>query len=265
MQIPNSLHVLVVLLASVIISGCALRHEPPPGVVANPSVRSVAIARARLLYQELSSLRLLTKTRVLEQESSSVIRQAFVLDHTPRTRIDILPLQGAFTLGVLVVKPGEALYLDPGRKIAVTADDAGDLLEEAFSIPVDQADILPLLSGRLPPSVLDDIALEVRVLDDGDLLFIRKTGDERWRVDPSSGALRAVELRGGWRGRVALDAHYGELAPEQGIMLPHTITLNLPRIARRYELSLQRAVPNAPIDEQLFAIAIPGDFRHYRR
>lgn len=135
-----------------LVGGCA--HIPAPTVKVTgtrlPSSSLSLVCNNR--GASLSSIRALYDGRVVSGSERQRLRYAVIIGESGQLRIDLLPSQGAFALGILVVSSeGKAKLIDSTNKQVFIADDPL-IVEKRFfgGLGIDAEVVKGLITGVLP-------------------------------------------------------------------------------------------------------------------
>ena len=247
--------------------GCAAgRHPAPAGVLMSGiEARGIFEALARK-DEQLRSLRALARIHATTPDGEVSYREAVVFVKPDRLRLEALPLQGAMTLSLAVLKGGEVRVLDPGAKHAVVGMDAEGLIRTHTKIPVAPAALMALLAGVVPQHALREGEDRLRLfVDSAQKIYTLVRGDfvEYYRFDQQSLGLLEAQLRRRFDDRLAAAVRYAPARPGLGGL--RDLHIELPLEKTSVSLSWLSAVVNGAVAERLFEVEIPADYRVYRK
>jgi hypothetical protein len=205
----------------------------------------------------VTSLRSLVEATLHPSLSESVsFRYAIASKEPDRLRIDVLPLEGAYTLGMIVVRPEGATVVDTNERTFSEASDADDLLQRFLGLQgVTPAVVKALLTRELPPLDCDDVAAYGPV--DGAYTLVDSRHHVAWSIQDGSSRIQAVELLDFSNEKVEAQAALqgnADGAPEINFSIYVPTRAKAQMIVRK--LSLQKEIPDA-----LFDVAIPSGYR----
>jgi hypothetical protein len=182
-------------------------------------------------------------------------RYVIALKEPDKLRIDILPTEGAFTLGMLVSSGTGATVIDTQNKTYSTADNVDLLVSRFLGIEgLTRSTIVGLVSGTLPP--ID--CSKVRVYSGNDAALVYDEDRHTvWAVHPDSGQLSSVQV---------LDEEGSRVQVECSFPIGESEAANLIEL-RVYEpvrlggtLAITRPVVPKPMSDALFQVKIPPSY-----
>jgi hypothetical protein len=180
-----------------------------------------------------------------------------VLSKEPSSfRVDVLPINGAITLGLLVAHDGKAVWLDAQEKTYAESSDERALISDYLGLNgVSRTVAVALLTGTIP--ALSCSAVRLYQLPDGDRLFVDDSNKVAWRVKGSSNQLVSFQVLDESGEGVVIEG----TVSEQPAGSASGVTLEVFSPARaRVDLSLARVVYNPPLSNRLFEVRPPRDY-----
>jgi hypothetical protein len=166
-------------------------------------------------------------------------------------RVDLLPDEGAYTLGLLTVREGKALMIDSQEKRFADACDPDRLFEKFFGLKGITPDLVKaLLVGQVPALTCEDIRTYRQ--EAGRLQFLDSRTHRVWQVEESSGALLGVEILNDTHSKVYARAQRERGA--QGDVI--TIAIFNPLEASA-EMQIRKFTINPALSEGLFNVVPP--------
>jgi hypothetical protein len=176
-------------------SGCfAPRFRVPGEALGGPEVIEVCSALG-VHNKPVSTLRALVEASVSSSGEAASFRYVILSHGAEKFRIDMLPLEGAFTLGVLLVRDGETILLDAQEETYSVASNEEDLLQKFLGLEgITREVILSLVTGVLP--ALNCSSIHVYRNEAG-VLFIKPVGSHIvWEVAPESFSVKGLRGAG---------------------------------------------------------------------
>jgi hypothetical protein len=170
--------------------------------------------------------------------------------------VDVLPVNGALTLGLLVAHQGKAVWLDAQEKTYTESKDEGALVAEYLGLKgVSRKTAVALLTGTLP--ALSCSSVRLYQLPDGDRLFVDDKARAAWRVKGNSSSPVSLQVLDESGDGVVMEATFaaGQDGSESGV----TLEVFSPARAR-VDLALARVVYDPPLGDQLFEVRPPRDY-----
>lgn len=226
----------------------------PSGSIASDSELCGRVIAKR---SNVTSLRSLVEATLRPSYSESVsFRYAIASKEPERLRIDVLPLEGAYTLGMIVVRPEGATVIDTNEQTFSEAADADELLERFLGLQgVTPAVVKALLTRDVPPLQCTDVTAYRS--NDGGVTLVDARHHVAWFLDQDSKRIQAVELLDSSNEKIEARAEIqGDAlsAPEIHFSIYAPTRATAQMMVRK--LTLQKEIPDA-----LFDVAIPSGYR----
>lgn len=205
--------------------------------------------------QPIRSARALVHATIRAGGDVASIRYAIVAKEPGRIRIDLLPLEGAYTLGLLVVTRDEATLIDATNQTFARESDAERLTEEFVGLPgLTPEVVLALVTGQLPP--LSCQSAEVYRGSDGTIMV--RDGESRivWEVLSGSNTIKSAHILNQSRQRVEALARIqmgdsGFPSVDFSVFSPATASA---------EMLVRKLTINKDIPDDLFNVAVPSGY-----
>lgn len=250
------------LALTIIAGGCAGRDRARPAL---PQQR-VGAAQAELLIEQLKqssaeirTLKALIRVTIREgEERSTTLRYALTISDAGEARVEILPLQGAYTLGVVVVGESGGVFLDPAEREALVVADAGKLIRRKLRLPLGARELFAVLAGRMPAATLDSSRLAL-YRDDSQFAVVEDDFAGYWKLD---NGLRVIQqqFRDAQHSKLQLAAEYRWPDTDSKLALPDSVMLELPGEQVQLELQYVLARVNERLDPQRFSTKVPPGY-----
>lgn len=247
-------------LALLVVAGCFRPSFEPQGTLLQKSEGISVCQKITSQGERIDSLRILADATITHGSEVVSFRYAVLSKEPSKFRVDVLPPQGAFTLGLIVAGENGAVWMNPQENTFVRARDEASLVGEYLGLPgVSRETAVALLTGVLPPSVCADARLFE--MSDRDLLFVNDISHTAWRVEGQSPKIREVQILDSDGTSVDVRATYGEYASGR----PSRITLDVfsPATAR-VSLDIVKSIINPNLNERLFAVEPPAGYSEAR-
>ena len=132
-------------LCLIFAAGCSVAPAFQPE--ATPLTYEESMAHCEQLNQErpaIESLRSLAESTISHSGDSISFRYVIVTREPKDLRIDLLPMEGAFTLGLLVTQGEQILLLNTQDKTYLETEDRAAVLERELSAEVEEPLETPL-------------------------------------------------------------------------------------------------------------------------
>lgn len=253
----RSARVVVLVLVISWLTGCvrAPRVELP-GSRQDPEVSAQV---CRVMTKDRSSsgaLRAMVEATVQVGSHESVsFRYGIVHKEPSMMRIDVLPLEGAYTLGLFTLKDGTARFIDTQERTYAEESSADTLLEHFLGLRgLSPRVVLALLERQVPELACERVAVFVNqknsvILDPVDHLA--------WTVDGVSPRLESVAILDSSNEVIEARASITSSPsgyPTIGIMV------YAPTSASAH-LLIKKMTPNPEVPDRIFEVPIPSGYR----
>ena len=237
-------------------TGCFRPTFEPSGTSVDSSLARQACEEANSKRKIVNSLRVLADATVSSRSERASFRYVVLSKEPSSFRVDVLPVNGALTLGLLVAHDGKAVWLDAQEKTYAESDDEKALLAEYLGLSgVSRKVAVALLTGTIP--ALSCSAVRLYQLPEGDRLFVDDTNKVAWRVRGSSNDLVALQVLDESGDGVVIEGSFTAKQSDS----PNGVILEVFSPTRaRVDLSLARVVYNPPLGDQLFEVRPPRDY-----
>lgn len=249
-------HVASVLVVS-LLAGCFRPSFEPVGTSVESDAARHACEEVNSKQKPITSLRVLADATVSSDSERATFRYVVLSKEPSSFRVDVLPVNGALTLGLLVAHQGKAVWLDTQEKTYAESADEGSLVAEYLGLKgVSRKTAVALLTGTLPP--LSCSSVRLYQLPDGDRLFVDDKARAAWRVKGNSSSPVSLQVLDESGDGVVMEATFGAGQDGSG---NSGVTLEVFSPARaRVELALARVVYDPPLGDQLFEVRPPRDY-----
>ncbi len=195
-----------------------------------------------------------------KKHGSSSFRYALAQKDSLNTRIDILPPEGAFTLGIFVVRAGKASFVDVAQKTYRSECQPEDLYQDFFHLEgLSPQLISALLTGN--PSI--DSCQDAQVYHSKDAkttTLLEPSRHLAWNVDSDNGVLVGVDILNDDNTQVLVQATRRESRPG----LPLVVMDVFEPLEMTIELRASRLNKGVPIPSSLFLLHIPRSYKRER-
>ena len=137
--------------------GCSARIAPIPnsGVVAAGNESSETISKLAQRNSEISTLRALYRVEISSDLGQDVYRYAVTLSRPDRVRLEVLPLNIAYSLLVVTADTDSIHVVDHSNDRNVSGSDVREIMQRELRLPLNSSELAALLVGALPFSSLD--------------------------------------------------------------------------------------------------------------
>ena len=249
------LPVVMGLLGASLLSSCtSLPRFSPPGEQLPPLTAQGVCERLMQQRNSVRSFRALTEATFTHGDESVSFRYAIVRREPDALRIDMLPLEGAFTLGILVSEGGAVTLLNAQEKSFVEGEDESALLAEFFGIEGLSADLIAgIVTGMLPPLSCADVKIASSPTG---TVIIDPSTHTAWSIasteTPSVASVVVLDADGE---RIKLQAAVREGKSEISLFDP---------VTARGEITLKKVTLNPLLTPAIFTVRVPESYRRLR-
>lgn len=243
-------------LTLALLTGCFRPSFEPSGASVDPRLAREACEQVNSTRKPLNSLRVLADATISAKAERASFRYVVLSKEPSSFRVDVLPVNGALTLGLLVSHGGKAVWLDAQEKTYAESDNERALVSEYLGLSgVSRGTAVGLLTGTLPALSCSEVRLYQ--LPDGDRLFVDDSAKAAWRVRGSTNELVSLQILDDSGDGVVVEGTF----PERESGSANVVTLQVFSPARaRVDLSLAKVVYNPPLGDQLFEVRPPRDY-----
>lgn len=198
--------------------------------------------------------------RVQPSPPEPAFRYAVVFEQPQRLRVEILPNQGFYSLGLFVAEQQNALFIDPSEKKVAISNNPRKLLRRYFALPFAPEEIALILTGRVPMDVLSNS--KTGWYDSRKDTAVIRSADETqyFEVRLADGLLHTLQIRDSIIGKVRLSMEIDSYKEVEGVLVADGIRFDVPdedmQIAVQAKtFKMQRGT------DSLFNPTVPAGFR----
>ena len=245
-----------VVFASMSVVGC-FRPSFQPGEMPLPTTTAQEMcADVNKKRTATESLRVLADATISSGSERASFRYVILSREPSSFRVDVLPITGAFTLGLLVSHEGKAVWLNAQEKTYSEGDDEKKLVAEYLGLKgVSRETAVALMTGVVPKLSCPNV--RVYHVAGGDRLFVDDRSHVAWRLRANSTEVVSVQILDPGGSAVEVE---GEVSNPVGGSA-RTVVLNVFSPARaRVDMSLAKVVHNPTLSDQLFEVRPPRDY-----
>jgi hypothetical protein len=183
----------------------------------------------------------------------------FAFQGPENIRLDIIPINSAFTIQSGACFEGNAILLYPSEKRSVTGPTASILSTFFSGLPIQANFLLGVLTGRLPDSLANQTSWE-GYKDTSDALTLISTDHSQAWYFTDQKELSRIEVRDTTLGKIRAVLSFGPPIDCGGYRFPSTITGEFP--TERTTIVLRHSSPQCDqaINPSIFTLSIPSDF-----
>ncbi len=249
---------LFLCLVALMVSGCAAR--PPFEPETAPLVGPNAVGACETINAQrpaVTSFRSMAESTVTSGRSSVSFRYVIVARNPDSLRIDLLPPEGAFTLGMLIAQGSDVRVINTQEKTySRQSGDAAAALEQFLGLRGISPKVVEGLVTGVPP--LFDCSQAVAFEEpNGTTIVIDERDRVAWTVSTEGARVRAFHVLERQEDSVRME---GMLYYSRG-QSPSSMSLSVfdPREAHGVVL-FKRITLNPPIADEVFEVSVPESY-----
>lgn len=257
----------VILSCAVIFfSGCFSSYTFPklPIVQAGSNIKEKLLASLLERDTSINSLRLLAHAKVKAGGETNTLRYAVVLKKPDSLRIEALPINAFYSLGILVANGKVVRAIDPGAKTVEEGDPTASFIRSRIGIPAAPGELMSYVTATIPSEVLQNAERN------GTLKFYREAGGETavgmignfdyyWIQSIDTGEILTLE-RWDQSERPILKVLYSEYQTSSKLRFPQNIDISIIPEDAEVALKISSVSLNPDIKELVFNPDIPSDY-----
>jgi hypothetical protein len=204
----------------------------------------------------VESIRVLADATISSVTERASFRYVVVSKEPSSLRVDVLPVNGAFTLGLLVSHEGKALWLNSQERTYAEDSDERRLVAEYLGLRgVSRETVVALMTGTLPALSCSDVV--VYEVENGDKILVDQRVHVAWHVRGASSEIVSARVLDPDGDVVEMEAC---VAGSDG-HAPQSLALEIFSPARaRVDLSLTKVVINPSLSERVFEVRPPANY-----
>jgi|GEM_PF-2634984 len=245
-------------LITLVASGCATRIAPIPytGTATSDAISVKAAEKLAQRNAQIVSLKALYRAEVSYGSTRDLFRYAVTLDRPERIRVEILPINMAYSLLVLTAGANSIRVVDFSNDRVVQGTDVRAIMRSELRLPLLPRELMALLLGGVPFELSDQRATWYRnpETQHGDALFlISPDRSFRMQIDPLTAQPIRTQIVDLEDERVLLEVIYtGFQSAEEGYGLPELMEVTVPEESIAMRLKLRSAAVNGIVKESVF-------------
>lgn len=246
------------MLATVVslLAGCFRPSFEPEGAVLPQDSSQRLCADLNTQRKPVESVRVLADATISSVAERASFRYVVVSKEPSSFRVDVLPLNGAFTLGLLVSHDGKALWLNSQERTYAEDRDERRLVAEYLGLRgVSRETAVALMTGLLPKLSCSEIT--VYAGGNGDKILVDQRAQVAWRVRGNSSEIVSARMLDPKGDLVEMEASVGAANANA----PRSVALEIFSPARAHvDLSLTKVVINPTLSDRLFEVTPPSNY-----
>ncbi len=259
---------LLSLLLLLLLAGCPGKHlyrSWRQSELLNPTQANEDIKHFQDSWESIDTYKALARVKLDSPRGGQDFRQAFLFAKPDRFRLEFLPVNGVYTLGLFVAKSKIALYLDPGEKTFKQGPVTRHAVASVLRIPAELDDVKAYLLGLVPtrflgsyrsyskPSIYQGENAKECILVVGDGEYIA------W-YNCAKKVIQRFELHDAFNEKVILSGSYRDFIRISDQLVPSRVLVELPRDNSSVNFTFTSQNINQSIRDELFDVPVPSDF-----
>lgn len=246
----------LMLVACFVLSGCFRPAFQPQGAPLAGSESLALCSKLTRLHAPPESMRALADATISHGSDEASFRYVIIAKEPSSFRVDVLPINGAFTLGLLTARDGRAVWINTQERSYAEATDERSLLAEYLGLRgVSREIAVALVTGTLPR--LSCASVEAYRQSDGTIELLDRDAHVAWSIDAVSGELRGAQL-------LDQGSRYREVSAslrqkEDGAGRSLVLDIFEP-VTAKVSIELVKIVLNPHLDDRLFTVNVPSTY-----
>lgn len=253
----------LVIASTLSLSGCALlvgiEHPTIQGNLVTAEKRPALIQRLTEGSRLPVTVKTLIRATVKHGKSSETFRYSLVFASPHSIRVDVFPINSAFTLQRLTATNGKAALIDLTSKEALSGSTEETFSKSFLQVPASEQEVAALLLGRLPQRYLEDKKLEIYESSTS-ITGLKSGGEMYWRMKADTLAMEEVQVRDAISGRLLVVATYGDLIPCGSVQLPGQVEVKIPAEETTFLFIHNRPECGTPLSPDKFDLSVPRGY-----
>lgn len=247
-RIARKLHSSVLLVATLVATGCAIAPPPPRSAIPPPAQRAAALLTERA--REFTDLRTLADISAQRGGERFRLRGVILAKAPASVRFEALSPLGSPLL-VATIHDGQITAYDSTTDEVTTGPATAETAAKLLNLPFEPEELVGILAGRpVPPRDLRQAEMMAADTDGPSVSLVGPVNAQRVWMDFETGVVQKLQLSGG-----RADAVITFRRDADGIMTGFDLTAGLGYI--RSNVRYDRPVFNAGIEPERFAFAPP--------
>ncbi len=259
---------LATIILIIFISGCSSLKSPNfpalQGYQVSKEESALLLSLLKARAKEVRSIKTLAKVAFKSGSEKSSARYVFALENPKSIHLEVLPLSGGYAIGVLKTDGKKILYLDTAPKIAYQERLKNDSLDKFLMLPLPPDYLLPLLSGRVPQSVVTSKKESLKFYksrNPGFIILVIGNNREWYEINSETLILNSFAIRDQFKDKDLLAADFALYTSDgSGFHYPKSIQLKLLTVDTLMSISMGTVTINDDLASDLFSQEIPAGF-----
>lgn len=212
-------------------------------------------AKFKAKSDEIYSYRAIARSKLSDGDSTLTQRHVFLFEYPDNIRVEVLPINSAFSLALFVANQHRTALLDVENKEAQVGTPKTLGIESLLRLPIDYQEFEKLLVGRIPDEILNS-SFELECSKSKCLL----NSDQRYLLVSREGLLEKVQYRDKFKDIIVFEIEYSNYVTIEDLYIPAKVLLKVPRYKFSADLELDVKSLNQDISEGLFQVKIPSNY-----
>lgn len=246
------------LLCAIFSAGCvSMPRFHPPGAARSEADARRVCADIVAKRSPINSLRAVVEATVRSSKSESAsFRYGIASKEPAKLRIDILPMEGAYTLGLIVIREAGATLIDTNNREFAEGRNADELLRRFLGLQgLSREVIVSLVAGTVPAETCG----RAQLFEDssGTATFFDAERHIVWEVHATTGEIQGVQIlnKDNQRLEARAEVSSNSTAPREiALSIFDPVSASASMIVRKVNI-------NVTVPDGLFEVSIPSGYR----
>ncbi|MCB0318081.1 MAG: DUF4292 domain-containing protein [Bdellovibrionales bacterium] len=245
------------------LNSCTNRTFPPPaygGLELNSANRLAVLEEVRLRSELAQSFKGLYRVKVTAKDKKLSQRYIFLLKRPDQLRLDILPLNSAYTLASFTLKNGQATFLNPSEKFAYLTNNFARVIHEVLGFYLQPDELIGIFLGTIESIKSKAFFESALVFQDSDYFWLVNPGSEYWMLNLASKDIEFGHVRDSISKDLKYEVFYTNFVDQGGSKVPAEVRITIPSSQIIIEAKLSTAEVNLDFPDEKFDLKIPEDY-----
>ena len=215
--------------------------------------------------QSIQNIKAIARTQLVTSYGKDSFRYVIALRHPKDIRIEIMPVNTAYTLAQFTSYNGKAYFIDSTEKKVYEGSSAEDFLKLFLKLPVQDSDLLPLFAGKIPTRFFEEEKLNFYSTSQMNSIVIESANSlYSWKVDKNTFNVEELVIKEPFKKEAVVIARYTDelevVGSKSKHIIPQKINLTLPKDNIELVMSVNSPKINTKIEDDLYKVKMPDGF-----
>ena len=258
---------LLLLFVVLTLSGCWASVYPPPvfgGIEFEGSLRQAYLEELHGRTLLAQSFKALYRVKVTSSQGSFSQRYVVLLKRPEQVKLDVLPVNGAYTIASFSIEDGVSTFVSPPERYALITKDFSNVIDNTLGFPLHPQELIGIFLGSVESVKSKEFISQAKFYKDSDYSWLVFSDLEYWMFDGKSKDLAFGHVRDPSNWNVKYEVQYNDYIDQAGARVPKSILIKIPEEGSMIEARLTSAGVNLEIPDEKFEIQIPEIFNVQR-